>query len=374
VTLTVFAIQVVGRELSRGPGWRVTQAAQVHIDAGQGGYSRDDVARFYERVADKARALPGVESASLTSTMPMFHFHVVAALAEGQRLAPGEVAPSVWDSSIEERYFETMGIPLLAGRAFSRADAAGSAPVAIVNDTLARHFWPDAPAVGKRLQVLGLGPAASLVEIVGVVRTTTLGIPGELPQNGVYFPFRQRPTGFMTLIATTTADSDSLVTPLVDLVHALDPDVPIFDPQTMERFFGARVAGFGGLMVKLVGSMGVMGISLTLVGLYGMVSYSVNRRTREIGIRIAVGASYARIIRMVLGEGMMPVAAGLGVGLAGSIVAWRLMSQLVPYSHQVTSGTYVIVIPILALLTLLAAFLPARRAARVSPTEALRCD
>jgi putative ABC transport system permease protein len=120
--------------------------------------------------------------------------------------------------------------------------------------------------------------------------------------------------------------------------------------------------------------MGVMGISLTLVGLYGMVSYSVNRRTREIGIRIAVGASYARIIRMVLGEGMMPVAAGLGVGLAGSIVAWRLMSQLVPYSHQVTSGTYVIVIPILALLTLLAAFLPARRAARVSPTEALRCD
>jgi len=374
VTLTVFAIQVVGRELSRGPGWRVTHAAHVHIDAGQAAYTHADAARFFERVVDRARALPGVETASLTSTMPMFHFHVVTALPEGRRLARGVSAPMVWDASIEEQYFDTMGIPVLAGRAFTRADDAGTAPVAIVNDTLARHFWPGEPAIGKRLQVFELGPDAAPVEIVGVVRTTTLGIPGELPQNGLYFPFRQRPLGYMTLIATTNADSDSLVTPMVDLVHRLDPDVPIFDPQTMERFFGSRVAGFGGLMVKLVGGMGFMGITLTLVGLYGMVSYSVNRRTREIGIRIAVGATYSRIIRMVLGEGMTPVVFGLGVGLLGSAAAWRLMSRLVPYSHQVTTGTYAIVIPVLAALTLVAAFLPARRATRVNPTEALRCE
>lgn len=178
----------------------------------------------------------------------------------------------------------------------------------------------------------------------------------------------------MTIIATTTGESDALVTPLVDLVHRADPDVPIYDPQTMERFFGARVVGFGGLMVKLVGGMGFMGVTLTLVGLYGMVSYSVNRRTREIGIRIAVGATYARIVRMVLGEGMTPVAFGLALGLLGSVAAWRLLSRLVPYSHQVTPGVYAIVIPTLAILTIIAAFLPARRAARLNPTEALRCE
>jgi predicted permease len=372
VTLTVFAIQVVGGELSRGPGWRVTHAAAVHIDAGQAGYAYADAARFYERLVDRARALPGVEAASLTSTMPMFHFHVLTALPEGRRLTHGEVAPLVWEASIEERYFDTMGIALLAGRTFSAADAAGTTPVAIVNDTLARHYWPGTPAIGKRLQIAGA--ETSLVEVVGIVRTTTLGIPGELPQNGIYFPYRQRPSGYMTLLATTRGDSDGLIAPLIDLVHRADPDVPIYDPLTMEQFFGARVAGFGGILVELAGGMGFMGVTLTLVGLYGMVSYSVNRRTREIGIRIAVGATYARIIRMVLGEGMTPVVLGLGLGLAGSVASWRLMSQLVPYSHQVTPGTYAIVVPILVTLTLIAAFFPARRAARVNPTEALRAE
>jgi predicted permease len=372
VTMTVFAVQTVSRELSQGPGWRVAHAALLHVDAGQGGYARPAAPRFFERVLDNTRALPGVRGASLTSTMPLFHFHLVGVLPEGQRLARGETPPPVWDASVEERYFDTMGIALLAGRTFKDSDDSDTAPVAIVNDTLARRYWPDGSALGKRLQVLG--SEGGLAEVVGVVRTTTMGFPGELPQNAVYFPFRQRPSGYMTIIATTDGDSGALVKPLEDAVHRVDPDVPIFDGRTMEHFYGSRIVSFGGVMVKLAGGMGVMGVTLTLVGLYGLVSYSVNRRTREIGIRIAVGATYARIIRMVLREGMTPVVLGLGVGLIGSVVSWRLMSQLVPYSHQVTSGTYAIVIPLLAALTLVAAFVPARRAARVNPTDALRCE
>ncbi len=372
VTITVFAVQTVSRELSRGPGWRVAHAALLHVDAGQSGYARPAAARFFERLLDRTRALPGVRGASVTSTMPLFHFHLIGVLPEGRRLARGETPPPVWDASIEERYFETMGITLLAGRIFKDSDDAGGAPVAIVNDTLARRYWPDDSALGKRLQVLG--PDGGLAQVVGIVRTTTMGFPGELPQNAVYFPFRQRPSGYMTIVATTDGDSDGLVKPMEEAVHRLDPDVPIFDGHTMEQFYGSRIVSFGGVMVKLAGGMGVMGVTLTLVGLYGLVSYSVNRRTREIGIRIAVGATYARIMRMVLGEGMTPVVLGLGVGLLGSVASWRLMSQLVPYSHQVTPATYAIVIPILAVLTLSAAFVPARRAARVNPTEALRCE
>jgi putative ABC transport system permease protein len=372
VTMTVFAIQVFSRELSRGPGWRVTHAAKVHVDPGQAGYTREEATRFFTTMIDQARVLPGVRSATATSALPMFNFHFVPALPEGRRPSRTETPPPVWAAAVDERYFETMGIPLVAGREFTSADDRGAPRVAIVNDTLARHYWPDAPAIGKRLQLLE--PDGGLVEIVGIVKTTTLGFPGELPQNGVYFPYRQRLQTAMALIAATDGDSGALVKPMEDLVRRLDPDVPFFDGQTMENFFGARVVGFGLVMVRLAGGMGFMGVALTMVGLYGLVSYSVNRRTREIGIRIALGATCGRIIRMVLAQGMTPVLFGLAAGLLLSVVTWNLMLQLVPFGYHVTSGTYAFVVPLLVALTLFAAFLPARRAARVNPMDALRYE
>jgi putative ABC transport system permease protein len=372
VTLTVFAIQVFGRELSKGPGWRVTHVAQLHVDAGQGGYTEEGATRFFTSLIDKTRALPGVRSASATSALPMYDFDFTSLLREGERLPRGEAPPPVWSASIDERYFETMGIGLISGRIFRQTDDADATPVAIVNDTLARHYWAGQDAIGKRLQVLGA--EAGLVEIVGVVRTTTLGFPGELPQNGIYFPYRQRRARYMTVLAYTDGESAALVKPLEDLARRLDPDVPIHDGQTMESFFGARVTGFGGVIFRLVAGMGIMGVALTMVGLYGLVSYNVSRRTREIGIRIAVGATYARIMTMVLRQGMSPAFAGVAAGLVGSAVAARFMEGLVPFSYRVNRETFFYVVPVLLVIALGAAFLPARRAARVNPTEALRCD
>src|SRR5262249_48460879 len=155
VTLTVFAIQLFGRELSKGPGWRTTHAAQLHIDAGQAGYTEEEATRFFTTYVEKARALPGVRSVSATSALPMYDFEFIPLLREGERLSRGEAPPPVWSASIEEGYFETAGIGVISGRTFSRTDDANATPVAIVNDTLAHHYWPGQDPLGKRLQVLG---------------------------------------------------------------------------------------------------------------------------------------------------------------------------------------------------------------------------
>ena len=170
-----------------------------------------------------------------------------------------------------------------------------------------------------------------------------------------------------------SGESAPLIRPVVDAVRRLDRDVPVFDAQTIEAFYGERVTGFGTVMLRLVGGMGAMGLLLTMVGLYGLVSYSVSRRTREIGIRIAMGATYARIMRMVLRQGMEPVLVGIVAGVGLSLVTDRYMQGLVSFAHRISAGTYSIAIPLLAAIAIGAAFLPARRAALVNPPEALRC-
>jgi len=372
LTVAVFSIQVFRRELTAGPGFRTTRIAKVTADAGQARYSDAEAARFFTRVLQEARASAGVRSASLTSAMPMFGFQFAAVLPEGQVLPKGQAGVPVWATSIDDRYFDTMDIPLLAGRAFESTDDSDSTPVAIVNDTLARHYWLDKDPLGKRVRLLE--PHGALVDIVGVVKTTTHGYPGELPQEAIYFPYRQRPRGQMVLLAHVDGDDAAFVQPLRDLVRRLDADVPVFDAQTMEAFYGARVTSFGNVMIRLIGGMGLMGMLLTMVGLYGLVSYTVSRRTREIGIRIAIGATYARIVRMVLRQGMAPAWAGVAAGLALSVATARFMTRLAPFGHHVDVRTYYVVVPVIVIVTLLSAFVPARRAANVNPTVALRCE
>jgi predicted permease len=372
LTLAVFAVQTFSRILERGPGFRTTNLAKLTVDAGQGGYHDGDAAQFFARLLDNARALPGVTSASIGSSMPLSIFQSAPIVKEGERVLPGEPPPPVWISSIDDDFFRTLNTPLLAGRFFETRDEAAASPVAIVNDTLARHYWPGENPIGKRLRVLE--PGGRLTEIVGVVATTVLGFPGELPQNGLYLPYRQRPAAQMVLLAAASGESALIVKPLLDAVHRLDRGVPVYDAQTMEAYYGQRVTGFGTVMLRLVGAMGLMGMALTMIGLYGLVSYSVRRRTRELGIRIAIGATYARIMTMVLRQGMGPALAGVVAGLALSSVTVRYMNQLVPFSHHVDASTYYIVVPVLIAVALGAAFLPARRAALVNPTEALRCE
>jgi predicted permease len=372
LTIALFAVQVFHGELSAGPGFRITHLAKITVDAGQHRHVGDGAVGFFTQTLADTRAIPGVDGATMAASFPFFGFDFAPVAPEGHELEPGEPTPLVWANTIEEHYFDVMGISLIAGRPFAETDAAGTPPVAIVNDTLARRMVPDGSIVGKRLQLLD--DRRDLVEIVGVVATAQYGFPGEYPQNAIYFPYRQRPVGRMVMIAHTPALSGALLPPMRAVVTHLDRDVPIFDVQTVEAFYDARATSFGVVLTRLIDGMALMGLGLTMVGLYGLVSYAVARRTREIGIRIAVGATYARILRMMVSEGMRPAWAGIAGGVILSVGMARLIAWLSPMRHQMHWDTFEMVAPIVVCVTLLATFVPARRAANVNPTDALRCE
>jgi predicted permease len=372
LTIAACSVQLFTQQLAAGPGFRTTQLAKITIDAGQAKYSNGEARTFFARVLREARALPGARSASLTSAMPMSSWETASVARPGTSNDDAQGTLSAWTSSVDDQYFSTMETNLLRGRVFAATDDRGATPVAVVNDTLAAHFWPDGNAVGQRLQVMDGHPV--IVDIIGVVATTMFHHPGEWAQYGVYFPYLQRPRGQMTLLVQTTADSASMLQPLGDIVGRLDPRVPTFDLQTMELFYDNGATGLLRAAMRLVTALGVIGMSLTAIGLYSLVSYSVSRRTREIGIRIAVGATAARIIRMVIREGMAPAWIGLPVGLGLSAVTARLLPVLVPVSLPLGAQTFLIAVPLIAAALAVSAFLPARRAAKVNPIVALRCD
>ena len=371
LTLTVYAVHFFRRELNAGPGFRVTHIAKTTMDVSQSRLSDGETARYFERAQDAARLVRNVRSASVVSAMPLFSFETTPIVPEGYRLPEGQAALTVCSNSIGESYFETLEIPLLAGRAFRAGDTAATPRVAIVNDTLAQHGWPGADAIGRRFRMASDGP---WVEVVGVAKTTRYWYPGEVPQDAVYFPFRQRPRMNMAMLAATAGESAAALTTLHDALSRVDRSVPVYDAQTIERFYNARATSLAVVMTQLIGSMGIMGIVLTMVGLYGLVSYSVNRRTREIGIRIAIGASRGRVLTMVLRQGLMPAAAGLLIGMAMSVAVTRLIPLLAPFNYRYDQRWYFLLVPAILGIAVIASLVPARRAAAVDPTVALRCE
>jgi putative ABC transport system permease protein len=178
----------------------------------------------------------------------------------------------------------------------------------------------------------------------------------------------------MLLLVQTAGDSSSFVTPLGNMIRTMDADVPQFDAQTIERFYSARAASIASVCTRMIDGMGFMGLTLTMVGLYGLVSYAVSRRTREIGVRIAIGATRRDIMVMILREGLTPAVVGVAVGLVLSAGAVRVMPMLAPFTHRIDPRWFIAMVPALFLVSLVASLVPARRAARVDPTVALRCE
>ena len=377
LTVAVWAYRVVGRAFSEGPGFQTTLMAKITLSPVQAHYDDEESVRFFERALEGAKQLPGVTGAAVTSAMPLFSWESAPIIPEAYNLPEGQTNVRSYTNSIDEHYFAVMGIPIVSGRGFSSADDARSRRVAVVNETFARHYWPGADPIGKRFFVEGEPgnerPQA-WVEVVGVARMSTYGYFAEPPQDMIYFPFRQMPRGRMVLLARSARDSAEQLTPLRELARSLDASVPAYDAQTIEAFYAARVTTIGTVMTRLMGGMGLMGLTLTMIGLYGLVSYSVSRRTREIGIRVAIGASYARVLIMILRQGFTPAAYGLVAGIGMSAALTRMLRTLVPLDHRNDTGTFFVVVPLVMVIALLAAFIPARRAASVDPTVALRWE
>jgi predicted permease len=375
VLLVISAVLVEGfrYELTKGAGFRPDRLFLTSFDTQLARYSEPQTQQFYERLLERTRSTPGVRSAALTSSLPLWSFETMGVVGEGHRLLPGEQPPSAFKYYVSDNYFSTLGVRLLQGRGFFESDRKNSPLVAVVNDRLANRYWPTGDALGKRIH---LGSASGpLAEIVGIAKAAKVFFISEPPTDVVYLPFRQHAHSTLTLVTESASSDAAGLRPVVgDVVRRLDPDMPIFDVRTMEDFYSQRAVKLPDMLAEIVAAMGLMGLLLAVTGLYGLVAYSVSRRTREIGIRMAIGADQKTVIWMVLGKGLKLGGIGVAAGLLVSIAACRAMTSATWFLtfDRVNPLMFAAIALPLLLVTTLAAWAPARHASRIDPIRALR--
>ncbi len=239
LTVAVFASNMFRGELAGGLGFRTDHIALLTVDPRLLRYSDAQAKRFFETLAERAEALPGVNSVALTSAMLGQNIENAGVQPEGFQFPAGQDFATIFSSRVSEHYFETIGIPIVRGRGFAKTDTAEAPLVTVVNETLAAHYWPNQNPVGKRLRLNG----ARWVEIVGIARNSRYAYTGEPPTEFLYLPYQQSRQGNLTLLAASAGDSASLLVPLRALVLDLDPNMPVYDAQTMEHFYAAKVTG-----------------------------------------------------------------------------------------------------------------------------------
>ena len=336
-------------------------------------YNATQTQQFYKLLAERMRETPGVQSEALTQNIPLGtdDFDGVAFVPDGFTMPPDRANFTSSMDTVDEGYFETMGIPILRGRAFLPTDTADAPRVAIVNQHFARHYWPAGDAVGKRIRLED--SAGTPVEIVGVAQTVKYQTM-ESPADFLYMPLAQHPVARMVLMLRSTGDPLQLVQPVKDVVRSLDSNLPMLRTSSYGEYYLNQAVRGPRIAIDLVGAMGAVGLLLAIAGLYGLVAYNVSRRTHEIGIRMALGAAGSDVLRLVMGKGIVLVAMGTALGLAMGFSLERLMNSMLFDSGGVDVVAYIIVVPSLFLVTMLASYIPARRATRIAPTQALRYE
>jgi predicted permease len=377
LTVTTFMYRSFQAELDRGPGFRTEGVIFASFDPALARYDDARTHAFYRQLRDRAQALPGVTSVALASTVPMRsdNFQGRRVVPEGFQLAQGIDSINCPAALVDEGYFETTGIRIVEGRGFLRTDTSESPAVVVVNQQFAGKYWPGQSAIGKRVQVLGDKP--HFVEVVGVAANAKIFFIAERPLEYMYFPHAQSSLSRRALMLAANGPAEALADPLRAIVRDIDPSMPVLNLRTMEDYYDSRVVGVSRIIVGTVGSMGTIGVVLAMVGLYGLMAYAVSRRTREFGIRIAVGAAPSSVLGMVLTRGMVLAGVGIGIGMIASIATGGLLQGVFASQSALTGNspvTYALVVSALIAVTLLAAFVPARRAARIDPLRALRQD
>ena len=322
---------------------------------------------FWGTVLERVRALPGVRTAAITSQVPLTGAGYVTFDVQGRESQPGE---DVQPFAVSPGYFETMGIPLVRGRAFAPQDRRGSPLVAVVNAEAARRFWPGRDPIGQRITIRD---TTDYMTIVGVVADVKQEAVAAKPYPQLYAVASQDLGRSMTLVVRTTGEPEALVGPVRQAVAALDAQLPVYGITTMQERLSRSIAT-PRLTAGLVAAFGTAALLLAAFGIYGVVAYSVEQRRRELGVRIAVGAAADDVVRLVVRQGMRPALAGIGVGLVGAAIGARLLGSLLFGVSAFDPLSFAAVAVFLASVALAATWLPARRATRVSPLEALRAE
>lgn len=343
------------------------------IDIGRAGYSQERGVSFQSRLLENVRALPGVVAASFTAHPQLGpgylgngRVHV-----EGEAPTPDDRRPVVYYDKIAPLYFQAMGTRLLAGRDFSTRDATGTPLVAIVNQTFARHFWQRESPIGKRLR-LGEG-TAPWIEIIGPVADGKYQSLGEPPQRHVYLPSLQNFHSAMTLVVHTTGNPYGYVETLRSIVQKLDPDLPVTDVRTMNEHLGIAMypARTSALLFTISGALGLL---LAMIGVYGLLTFVVRQRTREVGIRLALGARSEDVVRLVVRKIASLLALGIGLGLSAAYATTGFMAGFLYGINGRDALTFVAAPIFLVLAAAVATAVPARDASRVDPIGALRME
>jgi predicted permease len=360
------------RSLLLDPGFRLDNLLTAQFDTSLVHYSSQQSHDFYRNLRDTVAELPGVRGVTFGSVIPLSpQQRSEAVVPEGYSFPQGQTEAQILTSVVDENYFSVMNTGLLRGRAFTISDKEGAPLVAIVNQEFARRYWPNQDPIGKRIHIGSKDN--SWIEIVGVAQTGTYTFVGEPPSPFLYLPLAQNERSMLALFMDTSADAASLGTALRQVVHSLDSNQPIFNLRTMFDLYRQR-AGVTRMIMEIVGTMGMVGLSLALIGLYGLVAYSVARRTHEIGVRMAIGARRADDLRMVLQQGLKLSVLGILIGGAMSVAATRLLTAGLVGLGKPNTATYFAVPVLLLIVTLAACYLPARRASRVDPMTALRYE
>jgi putative ABC transport system permease protein len=356
-------------------GFNPSYLLNLTLDPHEVGYDAAQRQQFYKDLLVHVQALPGVRSASVAHSYPSS----VAAdyspvYVEGYTPPPGQAAPTILTNQVTPDYFATLEIPLLRGRAFRDSDTATAPHVAVINQTMAQKLWPNQEALGKRFRINS--ESDPLTEIVGIARDSKYI---DLLANGVpyfYVPLAQHEISFANLQVRTVGAPESIIGSVEEQVHRLAPTLPIWSAETMEQTLKSGATGFYvfHLGADLAGGIGILGLVLAVLGVYGVVSYSTSQRTHEIGVRMALGAHADDIWRLVLPQGLAIVACGSLVGI-GAALAWtRVMERFLVGVTGHDPLTYTAVTAVIAAVTLLACYVPARRATKVDPMVALRYE
>jgi len=326
---------------------------------------------FHRQVVERLQQIPGVQSASLVRGLPFSGNGGTTAITLPDREPPSKgMEPEVMFNTAMPNYFETIGIPFIKGRLFNNQDQVNTPSVLIINETMARKFWPNQDPLGKQVKFVQDGTTGTVIGVVGDAKHYWLE---EESRPQMYAGYSQQPGIFATVVMRTSVEPLSLAETVRQAIWKVDSDQPMWKIRTVEFLVNRSVADRK-FLLALMGIFASLALLLTMIGLYGVISYLINQRTQEIGIRMALGAQAGDILRMILKQGLSMVFIGVGIGLLGAIGLTRVMSSLLFRVTAKDPMTFAAVATLLAVVAFVACYIPARRATKVDPLVALRYE